>query len=161
MDTALMLTSTAFANGGVIPEEYTCDGKRELSPPLAISGAPEGTKSFVLIMDDPDIPEVFKESHGIDSFDHWTLYNIPASTTEIPENSTVGTSGLNGAGKEGYIGPCPPPQYEPREHRYIFKLYALRDTVHFEAPPTKQNVLDALAPLLLAETELIGRYSRK
>ena len=154
------LTSSAFENNGKIPAKYTCDGERGLSPPLAISGVPEGTKSFVLIMDDPDIPEVFKESRGIDSFDHWTLYNIPAGTTDIPEGAVPGMAGLNGAGREGYTGPCPPPEHEPREHRYIFKLYALCDTLHFNESPTKQQVLDALAPLLINETELTGRYAR-
>ena len=155
-----MLTSSVFANNGMIPAKYTCDGERELPPPLVWSGVPEGTKSFVLIMDDPDIPEVFKKSRGIDSFDHWTLYNIPAGTTDIPEGAIAGTGGLNSAGKTSYTGPCPPPEHEPREHRYIFKLYALRDMLHFDEPPTKQQVLDMLAPLLIAETELTGRYAR-
>lgn len=156
----LTLSSPAFANSGTIPEKYTCDGERELSPPLSIGGAPEGTKAFVLIMDDPDIPKEVKASHGIEVFDHWTVYNIPPATRGIPEGATIGSAGLNGVGSEGYIGPCPPSQYEPREHRYIFALYALRDVLHFNEPPTKQQVLDALAPLLLAKTELVGRYAR-
>ena len=160
METIFKLTSPVFEQNGMIPTKYTCDGNKELSPPLTISGAPEGTKSFVLIMDDPDIPEVFKKSRGIDSFDHWTLYNIPADTTDILEGASIGTEGLNGAGKGGYIGPCPPHEHEPREHRYIFKLYALSDVLNFDAPPAKQQVLDALAPLLISETELVGRYAR-
>jgi len=64
-----VLTSPAFLNGETIPAKYTCDGNRELSPPLAISGAPEGTKSFALIMDDPDIPQVARDAHGIETFD--------------------------------------------------------------------------------------------
>jgi len=179
---ALTLGSSAFENNGTIPSEYTCDGDRELSPPLSISGAPEGTKSFVLIMDDPDIPQIAKDKHGIEVFDHWVLYNIPADTTEIPEGSPVGQSGLTTRGAPNYTGPCPPrfarseptmqiqvgscthepppPLYEPREHRYIFYLYALSGTLDFSAPPTAAQVREALAPMLLAETKLVGRYAR-
>jgi hypothetical protein len=158
------LTSLAFENGGTIPAKYTCDGERQLSPPLSISGVPVEAKSLVLIMDDPDIPDAVKKSLGIEVFDHWTAFNISSQTQEIPEGAaadTVGTSGLNSAGREGYTGPCPPPEYEPSEHRYIFMLYALSSELHFDTAPTKQQVLDALAPRLLAQTELIGRYSRK
>jgi Raf kinase inhibitor-like YbhB/YbcL family protein len=154
------LTSSAFENNGTIPAKYTCDGDGKLSPPLAIAGVPEGSKSLVLIMDDPDIPQFAKEKHGIEVFDHWTVINIPPETTEIPEGATVGQAGLHSAGEEGYTGPCPPPQYEPKEHRYIFVLYALSEALHFDEPPTKQQVLDALAPLALAKATLIGRYSR-
>lgn len=156
----LTLTSSVFENNGRIPSKYTCDGV-ELSPPLTISGVPEGTKSFALIMDDPDIPEAVQQAHGIEVFDHWTVFNIPPETRKIPEGVAIGMAGLNGAGNAGYTGPCPPPQYEPKEHRYIFVLYALSDILQFEAVPTKNQVLDALAPVLLAKAELIGRYSRK
>ena len=143
---------------------------------------PIEAKSLALIMDDPDIPQFVKDKFGIEVFDHWTLFNIPPETREIPEGATIGTVGLHSAGGEGYTGPCPPPRFsrsattmkiqvgssahepppehEPSEHRYIFKLYALSDTLRFEQPPTKQQVLDALAPFLLAETELVGRYAR-
>jgi len=157
---ALLLASSAFKNNGTIPAKYTCDGDSKLSPPLSISGVPEGTKSLVLIMDDPDIPQFVKEKYGIEVFDHWTVSNIPSETCEIPEGAIVGTEGLNGAGAKGYTGPCPPPEHEPNEHRYIFKLYALSGLLDFDAAPTKQQVLNALEPLLLAEAELIGRYSR-
>ena len=161
MHGSLALTSPAFENNGMIPAKYTCDGNRTLSPPLSISGVPEGTKSLVLIMDDPDIPKAIQKAHGITVFDHWVLYNIPADTREIPESSSIGTAGLNGAGRGGYTGPCPPPQYEPREHRYIFTLYTLSGTLQYDETPTKQQVLDALTPMLLGKAELIGRYSRK
>lgn len=155
-----MLTSPAFENGGTIPAKYTCDGDREMSPPLSIKGVPEGTKSLVLIMDDHDIPDIVKKSGAADAFDHWVLYDIPADTTEIPEGAASGREGLNSSGGVGYTGPCPPPQYEPREHRYVFTLYALSEMLAFAEPPTKQEVLDALAPLLLASAKLTGRYSR-
>src|SRR3989344_931878 len=118
----LTLTSPAFENGGLIPAKYTCDEDRTLSPQLLISGVPEEAKSRALIMDDPDVP---KAIHPDGMFDHWTLFNIPPQTTGIPEGGSAGIAGANGAGKNAYTGPCPPPQYEPSEHRYFFKLYAL------------------------------------
>jgi Raf kinase inhibitor-like YbhB/YbcL family protein len=145
----------------MIPAKYTCDGNRELSPPLIISDVPEVAKSLVLIMDDPDIPEIVKQKIGLSAYDHWTLFNIPPETCEIPEGGTVGTSGATTGGELRYTGPCPPPEHEPSEHRYIFKLYALIAPLDLPAGAEKEQVLDALAPLLLAETELIGRYSRK
>ncbi|MCR4280734.1 MAG: YbhB/YbcL family Raf kinase inhibitor-like protein, partial [Candidatus Kaiserbacteria bacterium] len=141
----------------MIPAKYTCDGNRELSPPLIISDVPEMAKSLVLIMDDPDIPEIVKEKIGLSAYDHWTLYNIPPETREIPEGGTVGTPGATTGGELRYTGPCPPPEHEPSEHRYIFKLYALIAPLELPAGAKKEQVLDALAPLLLAETELIGR----
>lgn len=159
---AFTLASSAFSNNGTIPANYTCDGVRKLSPPLSISGVPEGTKSLVLVMDDPDIPNVVRESRGIDTFDHWVLYDIPADTAEIPEDAAfLGVAGLNSAGTGGYTGPCPPPDYEPSEHRYIFTLYALSAPTMLPPGATKKEVLEALGPLLIAKTELVGRYSRK
>jgi hypothetical protein len=128
-----------------------------------ISDAPEGTKSFVLIVDDPDIPEVVKKSHGLEAFDHWVLYNIPVPVggeVEVPAGATPGSTGLNSAGGMKYISPCPPSQYEPKEHRYVFTLYALNEMLHFPNAPTARQVRDALTPFLLAKTKLIGRYSR-
>jgi len=152
------LTSSAFENGGRIPAKYTCDGDRTLSPPLVWSGVPEGARSLALIMDDPDVPKAVKPD-GV--FDHWTLFNISTETDGISEGGTAGTPGVNGAGKNAYTGPCPPPQYEPKEHRYIFKLYALSSPLNLEAGATKQEVLDALRSHKIEEAELIGRYSRE
>lgn len=157
----LRLSSPVFENGETIPAKYTCDGDRKLSPPLTISGVPEGTKSLVLVMDDPDIPTAVREARGIEVFDHWVLFNIPAGTKEIPEGTIVGTEGLNTAGTSGYTGPCPPPEYEPNEHRYIFKLYALDEPLTLLAGATKSEVLEALASHIIEEAEIIGRYSRK
>ncbi len=157
----LSLTSPAFEPGGTIPAKYTCDGDGRLSPPLTISGVPEEAKSLALIMDDPDIPQFAKDKFGIEVFDHWTAYNISPETREIPEGTTAGDEGVNTLGGVCYTGPCPPPEHEPSEHRYIFKLYALSGELRFDAPPTKQQVLDALAPLTISSAELIGRYSRK
>ena len=155
----MTLTSSAFENSGMIPAKYTCDGDRTINPPLEISGVPETVKSLVLIMDDPDVPKVL---HANGVFDHWVVFNMPADTKMIPEGGPVpGIAGANGAKTNAYTGPCPPPQYEPSEHRYIFKLYALSAVLALSAGATKEEVLDALASVKLEETELIGRYSRK
>jgi len=160
MDTNFKLSSSAFENGGMIPEKYTCDGERLLNPPLQISGVPEGAKSLVLLVNDPDIPQVFKDERGIDAFDHWVVYAIPPETTEIPEGASLGASGLNGAGNSGYTGPCPPTEYEPTTHRYIFKLYALDGTLNFIKEPTLAEVKTAIESMVVAETELVGTYDR-
>lgn len=158
---ALTLSSPAFEQNGMIPAKYTCDGDRELSPPIVIGGVPEGAKSLVLIMDDPDIPEVKKREFGLEAFDHWVLFNIPPETREIPEGAAAGTPGATTRGEPHYVGPCPPPEYEPREHRYFFRLYALSAPLSLPAGATKDEVLSELAPHLLATAELVGRYSRK
>lgn len=155
----MKLTSSAFQHNGTIPSKYTCDGQN-ISPPLRIEGVPSNAKSLVLIMDDPDIPAEVKQSRGIQVFDHWVLFNIAPTTSSIKENSSVGTSGKNGRGESQYTGPCPPPQYEPKEHRYFFKLYALDSTLNLKEGATKNEVEKAMSGHIIAQTELIGRYQR-
>lgn len=152
---SLTLTAATFAHEGVIPAKYTCDGDG-INPELRISGVPEGTQSFVLVMDDPDIPENVKQARGIEKFDHWVLYNIPADVTVISEGQQVGTSGLSSVGRHGYIGPCPP----DREHRYIFRLYALPGTLTFNSSPTLGEVETAAKVQALESVTLIGKYER-
>ena len=164
---AFAVQSPVFENGAKIPSKYTCDGDRTLSPPLALSGIPVGTKALALVMDDPDVPKARKPD-GV--FDHWVVYDIlPPSINEfsseggnleIPEGFPIGSAGLNGAGEPGYTGPCPPPEYEPSEHRYFFKAFALSKAVHFDNPPTKQELLDAISKHIIAEAELMGRYKK-
>ena len=154
----LTLTSPAFENGGLIPAKYTCDEDRMLSPQLLISGVPEEAKSLALIMDDPDVP---KAIHPDGMFDHWTLFNIPPQTTGIPEGGSAGIAGANGAGKNAYTGPCPPPQYEPSEHRYFFKLYALDTELTLQAGASKEEVEKAMQGHVVGEVQLMGRYKRK
>ena len=153
----LTLTSSAFAEGASIPSRFTCDGDRSVSPALSIAGVPEGTKSLALIMDDPDVP---KALHADGVFDHWVLFNISPDTREIPEGKSVGVAGENGAGKNAYTGPCPPPQYEPSEHRYIFKLYALDSELPLQAGATKEDVEKAMEGHIVAQAQLVGRYKR-
>lgn len=155
--TTFSLSSSAFDANGYIPEKYTCDGD-STNPPLTISGVPEGTKSLALLLDDPDIPDSVKQSRHIEKFDHWVVFNIPASTTEIAENTTPpGVQGMNGAGKEGYAGPCPP----DREHRYFFRLYALDRILDLDASATLDQVKAAIDQVpVLGMAELVGRYDR-
>ena len=157
MESSLMLSSTAFLNSASIPVQYTCDGV-EVSPPLTITGAPEGTKSFAIVVEDPDVPKLLKPD-GL--FLHWIVFNIPAHVTEIIEGATVGVVGANETGKNSYIGPCPPQQYEPSEHRYIFTLYALDIELPLVAGAPKKNVMNAMQGHILAQTQLIGKYKRR
>jgi len=154
----LILTSLTFIANGSIPSKYTCDEDRSLSPPLSIAGVPAGAKSLALIMDDPDVPKQLRPD-GV--FDHWTLFNIPAGTREIPEGGSVGIAGANGAGNNAYTGPCPPPQYEPSEHRYVFTLYALDSMLALQAGASKKEVIAAMQGHILDQTQLIGKYKRK
>lgn len=154
----MILASTAFKHNESMPSQYTCDGDKTKNPSLSITGVPEETQSLTLIMDDPDVPKQIKED-GV--FDHWIVFNIPTDTTEIPEGANVGILGVNGAGSNSYTGPCPPPQYEPSEHRYFFRLYALDTMLDLQAGATKQEVLDSMQDHILAETKLIGKYKRK
>jgi Raf kinase inhibitor-like YbhB/YbcL family protein len=152
----MTLTSPAFAPNGSIPQKYACDGAG-VSLPLSWSGAPNNTKSYALVMDDPDIPESVKVARGIDVFDHWVVYNISPDTTKFFDGQPVGIAGLNGAGVEGYAAPCPP----DGEHRYFIYLFALDTTLSFDSPPTKQQLLDAMQGHVIGKAELIGRYAKQ
>ena len=163
MESTLTLTSPAFEHNGKIPSKFTCDAKepdRQVNPMLSISGVPAGAKSLALIMDDPDVPKALKPD-GV--FDHWTLFNLPAGREtlieegKVPEGAVVGA---NGAGKSAYVGPCPPPQYEPSEHRYFFRLYALDTMLDLPEGASKTDVLRTMQGHILAQTELIGKYRR-
>jgi hypothetical protein len=146
---AMDLTSSVFRNGENIPQEYTCDGK-DISPPLSWQNAPNNTKSFVLIMDDPDAPR--------GTWDHWLLFNIPAQTKQLAEGADplpVGTQlGNNSWGKQEYGGACPPAGI----HRYKFKLYALDTTINLPDGANKSQVEQAIQGHILAHVELMGRY---
>lgn len=159
-ENVLTLASSAFEHNGTIPAQYTCDGERTVNPPLTISNPPEGTRSLVLIMDDPDIPQIFKDERGIEAFDHWVVYGIPADTREIGEGELVGAKGMNSSGEAGYVGPCPPPEYEPTEHRYVFTVYALSGSLQFVQAPTKAEVKAALNGMVLGSATLLGKYDR-
>ena len=156
---SLTLTSSAFKHNERIPSKYTCDGANIL-PPLSIGSVPEGTQSLVVLMDDPDIPEEVKEAQRIEKFNHFVLYNITPTTTEIAEGEIVGTAGSNSRSYGVYLGPCPPRQWEPTEHRYIFRLYALSGVLSFEGTPTLDEVEEAAQEQMIEKAELVGRYER-
>lgn len=152
----MKLTSSAFEQGAKIPEKFTCDGT-DLSPAIAWEGAPEGTRSFVLIADDPDAPA------GI--WVHWVAYDLPASMRDLPEGLSAdaevaggGRHGRNDFRKLGYGGPCPPPG---KPHRYFFRIYALDAVLGLEPGATKKQVLEAAEGHVLARAELMGIYGRQ
>lgn len=152
---AMKLDSTVFGHNDSIPAKYTCVGDKgikNISPPLQWSDIPPGTQSLALIMDDPDAPG--------GTFDHWIVFNIPPSTTGFTENLKSlpegAKTGKNSWGKNEYGGPCPP----DKEHRYIFKLYALNIILDLPAGSSKAAVLDAMKGHIKAEVELIGKYDK-
>lgn len=149
-DNIMKLTSPNFKNASDIPSEHTCDGAN-VSPVLKIEDPPADAKFFALIMDDPDSPS--------GNFLHWMAWNIPASVREIQESKLPESaqSGLNDFGKRGYGGPCP----GSGRHRYVFRIYALKDSVFFVKDPNRSNLESAIQPLTLGRAELIGTYQRK
>jgi Raf kinase inhibitor-like YbhB/YbcL family protein len=155
----MQLTSPSFENQGEIPKKYTCDGE-DVSPPLAWANVPEGTKSFALIVDDPDAPD---PANPRMTWVHWVLYNIPATITSLPEAVKEkalpkGTlQGLNDWKKPGFGGPCPP----LGKHRYFHKLYALDIVLPDLKQPTKAALEKAMEGHILFKAELVGLYQRK
>ncbi len=151
---AFKLSSPAFPDGGAVPKLHTCEGA-DLSPALEWSGEPGGTGSFALIVDDPDAP--------VGTWNHWLLWDLPASTHALPQGfkaGQAGESGTNDFGKPGYGGPCPPKGHGP--HRYFFKLYAVKVPSLGLRRGAKRAELDrALQGRTLAEAQWMGRYERR
>lgn len=154
---AMEIASTAFLHDQSIPAKYTCDVAAPVSPPILFSGFPEETASLAMIMVDPDVPAALRPE-GV--FDHWVLFNIPTATTTIEEGESVGTPGANSRGALSYAPPCPPGNYEPAEHRYIFTIYALDANLDLPRGATKAQVQAAMEGHILETAELIGRYKR-
>lgn len=152
----MILTSTAFDEGGRIPSRYTCDSKRVESPSLEFLEVPRKARSLVLLMDDPDVPHNIRPD-GV--FDHWVVFNIPPRTMGLETGKPVppgAIEGMNGAGRQGYAGPCPP----DREHRYFFRLYAIDTILELSQHASKNDVLKAIDGHVIAKAELMGRYER-
>ena len=152
---SLSLASAAFKHGDRIPVRHTCDAA-DLSPPLAWSGGPEGTKSYALIADDPDAPM------GV--FTHWVVVNVPPEVRDLPEGvprgkplTVGGVQGTNDFEAVGYGGPCPPPG---KPHGYRFRLYALDTLLSLTGGASRNEVLRAIRGHVLAEAELVGTYGR-
>lgn len=153
----LQITSTAFSDNGAIPALYTCDGK-DISPPLAWTGIPDGAQSLALIVDDPDAPDPAAPQR---TWVHWVLYNIPPDATGLGEGAKKdlpeGTlDGLNDWKRTGYGGPCPP----IGRHRYFFKLYALDTLLPDLKQPTKAALEKAMQGHILAQAQIMGTYQR-
>ena len=147
------LTSTAFGSEETIPRRYSCDGE-DISPALQWSNPPQDTQSFALICDDPDAPG--------STWIHWVIYNLPAETRALAEAIPSGAEladgsrhGRNSWGELGYGGPCPP----SGTHRYFFKLYALDTVLNLASGASKAQLLQAMEGRILAQTELMGKYS--
>jgi Raf kinase inhibitor-like YbhB/YbcL family protein len=152
----MKLTSTAFNNGEEIPLRYSGDGDN-ISPPLSWSGPPEGTRSFVLICEDPDAPGK--------TWQHWGIYDIPSGQHSLPEHvpRTARADNPHQAQNDfhriGYDGPLPPRGHGP--HRYIFRLFAVSvDRLPLRGLPSCEAVAEASAKLALAVAELTGSYER-
>jgi Raf kinase inhibitor-like YbhB/YbcL family protein len=145
--TTLTVTSPDFSNEGEIPEQFTCDGN-DSRPTLKVQGMPEGTKSLVVIVEDPDVT--------LATFSHWIVWNIPPQET-IDGSTVPGIQGNNSMGKNNYLGPCPP----GGTHRYFFKVYALNDLLDLDPDANKKKLERAMEGHVLAQGEMMGWYHRK
>ncbi|HSX29405.1 MAG TPA: YbhB/YbcL family Raf kinase inhibitor-like protein [Candidatus Saccharimonadales bacterium] len=145
----MQITSSAIQASGQVLPDYTCDGEN-VSPPLTFSEIPEGTKSLVLILEDPDAP------NGL--FTHWLLYDMSPATLQLMQDQPplTGKSGTNDFGKQGYGGPCPP----TGSHRYYFRLYALDAVLDLPAGAGRSTLASAMAGHEIATAELMGAYAR-
>ena len=138
--------SSAFEANRTIPRKYTCDGEN-LNPPLELEGIPEEAESLVLIIDDPDAP--------MKTFTHWIVWNIEP-VAKIEEDSIPGVEGINDFRKIGYGGPCP----SSGTHRYFFRVYALDRQLELKAGAGRKELESEMIGHIIAEGELMGKYSR-
>jgi Raf kinase inhibitor-like YbhB/YbcL family protein len=156
---SLVLSSSAFPHGGEIPTRHTCEGE-DVSPPLAWSGAPAGTRSLALVVDDPDAPDP-RAPQVV--WVHWVVYNLAPEVSELreamrPHRLPAGARpGRNDWQKNGYNGPCPP----VGRHRYFFKLYALDAVLSELHEPTKAALEAAMEGHVLDRVELVGTYEKR
>ena len=144
---AFAVSSSAFKAGETVPRQFTCDGN-DTPPPITLSDPPEGTRSFALIMDDPDAPK--------GTFTHWLAYDIPAGSGDLQVDG--GKTLLNSFGREGYGGPCPPPGHGP--HRYFFTVYAIDVPSLALSGETRQDLEKALETHTIARAQVMGTYER-
>jgi Raf kinase inhibitor-like YbhB/YbcL family protein len=141
------ISSDAFEDGASIPSRHTCDGAN-VSPPLSFAGAPQGTRSLALVVDDPDAP--------VGTFTHWLAWGIDASAEGLEEGEAAPREGRNGFGTTGYAGPCPP----RGRHRYFFRLHALDSELDLRPGADRDHLDRALDGHLLETAELVGSYER-
>jgi hypothetical protein len=154
-EAAMDVAVSAFPRSGPIPKPFTADGV-DVSPALTWMAPPPGTRAFAVIMDDPDAP--------VGLWTHWTLYDLPATVTALPENLPKAPTLPNGArqgrntwGRIGYNGPAPPPG---RPHRYFFRVFALREFLDLPAGATRQELDGAMKGNVLAEGSFMAEYGR-
>jgi Raf kinase inhibitor-like YbhB/YbcL family protein len=148
------LHSTSFKAAAKIPPQFTCEGEN-ISPPLTWTDVPEGTKSFALIVEDPDAPK--------GTFTHWIAYNIPPALTGLAPDAGGKPDGFipgkNDFGKLGYGGPCPPPGHG--DHRYFFHLFALDKTLDLPSGATKAELEKAMTNRILDHAQMMGKFGRR
>jgi len=153
----LSIRSPAFSDGGRIPRQYTCDGA-DSSPPVEWTGAPEKTRTFALVCNDPDAPR--------GDWVHWVVFDLPATSKGLPENAAPngreklagsGTQGRNDFGKIGWGGPCPP----SGSHRYTFRLYALDTELGLAPEATREQLVKAMQGHVLAQAQMTASYARE
>lgn len=150
----LKLTSPAFENLGVIPRKHTGEGE-DVSPALSWSNLPSGARSLAVVCHDPDAPLLEPGTYG---FVHWVLYNIPATTAELPEGAQGFTSGITNFGKPGYGGPMPPEGHGV--HHYYFWLLALDKELNLEPGLSMWQLFERIEPNVIGMNRLIGTYRR-
>jgi Raf kinase inhibitor-like YbhB/YbcL family protein len=150
----LIIKSSSFEDGGMIPKKHTCQGG-DISPQIDISGIPENALSLAIICDDPDAPSKV--------WVHWVIFNIPPNTRTLPEGLPTDKTlkdgsiqGINDSGSIGYDGPCPPSGV----HRYYFKVYALDAMLSLTSDTTKNKLLEAMKGHVIAEGQLMGKFTK-
>jgi Raf kinase inhibitor-like YbhB/YbcL family protein len=152
--TSFWVRSASFSDGGAIPSDHTCDGA-DLSPQLQWQSAPAGTKSFAIVVDDPDAPA---------DFTHWLVYNISPGVRDLPQNASThaaahqgAAEGTNDFGRSGYGGPCPP---RGNPHHYVFRVYALDLLLDLPPGVTRKQLDAAMSGHILAQGQIVGTYQR-
>ena len=144
----LRVSSSAFGTHGRIPERHTGDGE-DVSPPIEWSGVPEGTRSFAVVVHDPDAPLV-------DGFTHWVVYGIPGDAAGLDEDAKDHVSGQNSMGNAGYNGPAPPPGHGV--HHYYIWVYALDDDLDLEPGLDRRALLERIEDHVIEQARVIGTY---
>lgn len=150
----MQLKSKAFEGHGKIPAKHTQEGAN-VSPDLAWTNPPEGTKSFAVFCHDPDAPLISPGAYG---YVHWVLYDLPGSKTGLEEGTTAGTQGVNDSGEDGYTGPMPPEGHGT--HHYFYWVVALDAELGLEAGLTLWDFLKQAEPHVLGMNRLVGTYRR-
>ena len=144
----LRVSSSAFGAHSRIPERYTGDAE-DVSPPISWTGAPEGARSFAVVVHDPDAPLV-------DGFTHWVLYGIPGSVGSLPEGTGDFVKGRNSFGNDGYNGPAPPPGHG--DHHYYFWVYALDSEIDLEPGLDRRSLLERIEDHVIEQNRVVGLY---